>query len=426
MNGNSISLSKVGTAAEFPKGKSFLICYPAGILGAQLFLPKAVSLFFIGWIIHLLIIFIQDKQSLKISLFSTVILIPAAYWLLHVIGLVYSTDTAFGLKDLETKFSFLLLPALFVLSQKAFNKTMLRKFFLILLGVSLQLCWLLSLNAFWGEIYARENNISLVDYPYYNYFFSSYLSHFLHPGYFSMFLLMGVYFLFEEMKENNAFFKRLFLFYALFVFLVSIIFLSSKSGIIALLIGAMLLLFREREIKQSNKFIFVAAMIALVVLAGKLPWVSNSFSAAIESFSNENKVQNDEGSSSLRMISWTNAVEIWKENPLLGSGSGDVKNELVAKYRQNGNTIAAEKKLNAHSQVLQSMAALGIPGLLLILAMLFLPFWRSNKAGKFLGIVFLIFGFTESIFETQAGVIFYCMMMPWVYFTNEPKNGRTI
>jgi O-antigen ligase len=426
LNGNSFSLSNLSATAAFPKGKSLLICYPAGILGAQLFLPKAVSLFFIGWIIHLLFVYIQDKKFLKISLFSPLILIPGAYWLLHVIGLVFSTDTAFGMKDLETKFSFLLLPTLFMLSQKAFNKTLLRKFFLIFLVISLQLCWLHSLNAFWDEIYARENNITLFDYPYYNYFFSSYLSYFLHPGYFSMFLLMGVYFLFEEIKESKAFFKRLFLFYALFVFLVSIIFLSSKSGIIALLIGAMLLLFKEREIKQSTKFIFIAVMIALVIFAGKLPWVSNSFSAAIESFSNKDKVQNDEGSSSLRMISWTTAVEIWKENPMLGCGSGDVKNELISKYRQNGNTIAAEKKLNAHSQVLQSMAALGIPGLLLIFAMLFLPFWRSNNAGKYLGIVILIFGFTESIFETQAGVIFYCMMLPWVYFTNEPKNGRTI
>jgi hypothetical protein len=76
--------------------------------------------------------------------------------------------------------------------------------------------------------------------------------------------------------------------------------------------------------------------------------------------------------------------------------------------------LSAEKKLNAHSQVLQGLATLGIVGVLLTLLLLLLPIFYRGFMSKLLGIILIVFGFTESIFETQAGVIFYCLMIPWL------------
>ena len=122
----------------------------------------------------------------------------------------------------------------------------------------------------------------------------------------------------------------------------------------------------------------------------------------------------DESSSSLRVISWKSALTLWKNNPLLGCGTGDVKNELVNLYLKQGHQLSAEKKLNAHSQILQSAAALGLPGLVLTLLLFLLPLRKGRSGAKFLAFLLVVFGFTESIFETQAGVIFYALMMPWI------------
>jgi O-antigen ligase len=426
LKSGKFSLSPTNFLSTVFSGKSQLLLYPSGLVAAQLFFPKGVPLFVVAWLIHCTYLRFQEK-SLSVTPFNNLfILLPIGFWILHAISLLYSEDKGFGIKDLETKMAFLILPALFLWSAKSLNKSFFKQVYILLTGVSLLLCWLLSLNDFVHELYARANNIPLEEYPYTNYFFASRLSHFLHPGYFSMFVLMAIVFLFDQMKHSTGRRSRAASIALMIFFLLSMLFLASKSGIIALFLMVLWLIFFGENIRQKLKLVFLGALFSMLILASQLPWVRNSFLDAIGSVENPQRSGLEEKSSSLRMISWRSAWKVWQVQPIIGRGAGDIKNELIRQYKEDGNFLSAEKKLNAHSQVLQSMAALGIPGLLLVLALLLLPFWCRDPEGKLLGIVFVIFGFTESIFETQAGVIFYACLMPFICIIGNESQTKKV
>jgi O-antigen ligase len=110
---------------------------------------------------------------------------------------------------------------------------------------------------------------------------------------------------------------------------------------------------------------------------------------------------------------WQSALELIRQHPL-GVGTGDVKDELVKRYEIHGFKKPLEKKLNAHSQWLQSSVALGWPGMLFLSLPFLLMALILYRKFTWLGAVFLgLTGFNflvESMLEVQAGVI------PFVFF----------
>ena len=397
----------------------FLNFYPSGILIAQLLFPKMVASFIIVWALHVAFFYFKGYKEINVLpklrwSRNPVLILPFAYWLLHLIGLLYSENLSLGAKDLETKFSFIFLPGLFFFSHVYLNGKLLRMIFIAAIFVSLLLCWIMSLGNFWNEVYAREHNIVLADYPSYNYFFSSYLSHFLHPGYFSMFILVGLLFIVQEIEQTPGYRTKFCLIFLLFLSLISLVFLASKSALIVVGIFMVYFTFFHTTLSFRNKILMVFLSCLLLFFSFSLPWVKNSFTAGYHSIMKDVNNQKEENSSSLRLISWKTALTLWQEQPFIGCGTGDTKDEMIKLYRYNGNLLSAEKKLNAHSQVLQGLATLGIVGVLLTLLLLLLPIFYRGFMSKLLGIILIVFGFTESIFETQAGVIFYCLMIPWL------------
>ncbi len=72
-------------------------------------------------------------------------------------------------------------------------------------------------------------------------------------------------------------------------------------------------------------------------------------------------------STGMRIQAWESALDLVKSNPIFGTGTGDVKDELVKMYNSKGFVEIFNLRLNAHNQFLQSFAALGIFGFLLLL-----------------------------------------------------------
>ncbi len=72
------------------------------------------------------------------------------------------------------------------------------------------------------------------------------------------------------------------------------------------------------------------------------------------------------------------------------------------------------KKLNFHNQFLQTWAEVGILGFLLLVFLMFRPFFLKNQHPLFLIFVSLtLIGFlTESMLERQAGVVLFAFMYP--------------
>ena len=148
----------------------------------------------------------------------------------------------------------------------------------------------------------------------------------------------------------------------------------------------------------------------------------NSISSKL--YTNNNKI--NEGTSN-RIVVWKTSVELIKENPVFGVGTGDVKDVLISRYKKNKITYAYIYKLNAHCQYLQTFVATGAVGFLILILCLFVPAIIAIKNRNIIYLLFLIiFSFNmlvESMLEVQAGVVFYAFFNSLFFYT---KNHERI
>ena len=113
----------------------------------------------------------------------------------------------------------------------------------------------------------------------------------------------------------------------------------------------------------------------------------------------------------LRMAILTVGAKLFKESPIIGYGTGDIKDVLINGYKKENFIKGYDRKYNAHNQFLQFLLAFGLIGMIIFLIILIYPllyaFFQKNYLYVYL-ILMLCFNFLfESMLETKAGVEFY-------------------
>ncbi len=123
---------------------------------------------------------------------------------------------------------------------------------------------------------------------------------------------------------------------------------------------------------------------------------------------------------------WKAAKGIIAEHPLIGVGTGDIKNAFDEQYEKTHSTLIKEFRFRSHNQYLSITVAFGIIGLLWFLITLIYPMIKLNKTFDFLYITFFIVAtvsfLTEDTLETQAGVNFYAFFNAFLLFVHNPKK----
>jgi O-antigen ligase len=169
---------------------------------------------------------------------------------------------------------------------------------------------------------------------------------------------------------------------------------------------------------KRNKGLKYSLTISSIVLATFIvilfifPASFNRFYTAKKSIEDHHIPDNQKTEGSVaRLMVWQCSIEIIKENFIFGVGTGDVKTELIKKYKEKGILQALKESLNAHSQYMQTFIALGFVGFIILLSCLIFPAIHSFKQGNILFILFiLLFAFhimVESMLERQGGVVFF-------------------
>jgi len=134
-------------------------------------------------------------------------------------------------------------------------------------------------------------------------------------------------------------------------------------------------------------------------------------------------------SSEVRILVWNSSIDLISKNWLFGTGTGDIKDELLKDYKQKGFLGALEKKLNSHNQYLQTFATLGLFGILILIAMILYFIFNTIKLKSHVFfIVSLIIAFNllfESMLEVQAGTIFIAMFFSLMASAGASKNIKT-
>lgn len=388
-----------------------LICV---FLPTGLFVPVFIAVLFANWLVQ------GDFANKFSAVPKRPLLLFAGLYLVYVVGLLFTQNIESGWFDLEVKLSLLIFPIVLLTTNLTGKQySILLSVFILGNCVAALICFANALLKYFinGEAH----------------FFYGTFSIFLHPSYFAMYLnfcVVIVLLSFSKLTFSIAVSKGWKI--TVLVFLSAIIFLlSSKAGLITLVLIYVIALLAF--VYSSKKYLIGVGVLLLMsgsfyLLLKNVPEVAGRFNNSLKIFSETQVDKTSSESNSVRLFIWQKDIEVIKENLWTGVGTGDVKDELLKKYIEAGITgayktdLATNKiisVLNAHNQFFQTFIAIGLLGFLLFIIGFIYPFILSVKNKNYVYMCFLfiiIVNFlTESMLETQAGVLFYAFFNSLLY-----------
>lgn len=197
--------------------------------------------------------------------------------------------------------------------------------------------------------------------------------------------------------------------------------LAVRSGLVAMYLCILILILNEIWVRK-NRMIGLAILICFLCVALISFWFVPTLHQKIgymkydlsQFFDNQNPSQLSDAS---RVISIQKGLVLFKQNPMMGTGIGDLKKEMNALY-QNYPDMPSEKRL-PHNEFIYVLASGGLIGLLLFGIGIFTPlfFHKNYKQLLFLCFYIIILSsfITEATLEEQIGTGFYSVFGLLIY-----------
>ena len=368
---------------------------------------------------------ISDVQLVKRNILSVLFI---AYYLAHVAGTIYSSNLSYAFFDLQIKLPFLAFPLLLLLPlerPQIFQN--LKKYFIA--G-----CTFASLFCLGAAMISFSKSHDPFDFFYISY------SRFLHVTYFSLYLNLCILFLIDELvtekkiPAGKAMFRI-----TLIVFLFfTVILLSARTSLFTCffttLLYSVVISIHRKKIKYNYK---VIVLLLLIIVAAGI-YANNIFNRfdqvteilqEVKTGTLENIQQGTQNynSASTRVELWKDSWEMVKLNPLLGVGTGDIKDVLEKKFMEERFYYGAEKKFNPHNQYLHTAVALGLMGVLLLILIFAIPSYRALREKNYLFVFFCMAValncVTESVLEVQKGVLFFSLFSLLLFRPHSKTTG---
>ncbi len=342
------------------------------------------------------------------------LLLPVVFFLVLAIGLSYTSNFERGIKIIERFLSFAVLPVIFYTSASLVNSNR-YKIIKTYIYANVVFFIITFLYALYRQLDISINKALGINwYYFYRYDFLSVFNQ--HPTYVAMMTLLAISFLlFDNIGLNFSKKKILSL---VILLSLGILFTGSRQGYIQyFLIITMYFVQKIRTSlnKQSYIFGYFGGLIILALIAVNIPIIKERILVTLgveryykfyyrKKYSLKNNPETQG-----RLLSWQDAWQLIKEKPILGQGTGDDNDALIAQYRKNGHTYLFQKGYNAHNSYIQWWLSGGIILLIVWLGLLFSILFKAVKRrdgllASFFIILFLT-GFTETFYRVQ-GIIF--------------------
>lgn len=381
---------------------SFFLCFSPKLV------PIGLILVFIGGIVGLV------NRKAKFVAPNKLMLAFIVFYLAYLIGFLFTNNPPVGLKYLEYKLSFILIPVLFFIRPK-------EAIGLFSVTVGLMAAILLTTAISFVE---GIQCYSEIDY-FLECFTSSYLTN-EHPTYFAVFLTLSMALSWHGWMNNFRFFKTyLVVLYNLIAMTMLVLGLSLSGISFALLVIGIivLILINKRWGKWIALSTLLAAPIVLIFLFFSLPSLKSDISSSFNSFSkfadDPDKFLEFDGTHNgddVRLIMWTITAKEIADHPL-GVGTGNVDYHLSDRLRKYHKTDMAKQDdrgqilYNPHNQYLQTGLEIGIIGMLILLFIIGFGIVKGFKSKNWLLLLLascLAYNcLFESMLQRQSGIVFF-------------------
>jgi len=382
-----------------------LFCLIGFVLTFYIFLtPPCIILFVLVWLLE------GDlKRKLTAWLSNKYALLFASLYLIYLIGIIYTQSPKHGWMDMEIKLSILLFPIILSSESKMdFTKQKWFGFAFISGAVGHGLYCL----GYASWLYFSQGKTQFTYLPF---------SKFVHPTYYSMYIDLALVFMYYALtvkgKELSKK-EKIFIFTSAPFLLLILVLLESKMGVIITALLLLIFVVKYFSSKHSPYKTWTMIIVLLGIIISGISRVSR-FNALGNLLSGKNNNAPSVESNQARVYVWGAAYKLIKSSPLIGYGTGDTV-ALMQQYKQDGMMGIYQEKLNSHNQYLQTMVAIGIPGILILLGNLFIPLVYTIKRKQFVYGMFLLIlclnFLTESMLEQQAGTMFYGLINSLLMF----------
>ncbi|MBR4135436.1 MAG: O-antigen ligase family protein [Bacteroidales bacterium] len=361
---------------------------------------------------------VKDHQS------TMVFILSAAVFFLPLFGLLISSNKMHALASVETYVWFLAAP-LFLLTYPSTLLTRERtRILLVLFTIS---------TIFTSFFIFGDAMVCCLKSGEHDFSFYHHISAHHHPSYLSLYMSCTIFLMLYDWKLRR---KQLALgikiiYGVLIAYLyIAVISSSSKAGLLILLALCLVWVFFLAGTWKS-RLVGLGVFISVNFLFGLLLYQFHA-TPFLRMRAAWTDIRNYEvnspyayTSSGVRLTVWRCAWEVATDNHLLGTGTGDLTDDLIQNAEANGYQNLVGHHYNAHNQWLQALASTGLLGLLIVLAYCLFPIVYSIRKRDILYFTFglLVIGnlCVESMFERKMGATFIAIMYV-LLFLRIPKQ----
>lgn len=357
-----------------------------------------VGLATLGWLLEGKLL--EKFRSLLQNKFA---LLFISLYLAYLLSTIYSQNKTQAGFDAQLKLSLLLFPLVLGTAIELNRKhciTILKAFVIGCL-VSIALCLI---HATYYTQTTEENH-----------FLYDKLSIFVQVGYYAMYLTLAAILIVFDWTTRVKSFSLLHL-TALLAISIMLVLLSARAQLLAflLILPVFGYIFLKERIGQLKALVItLGSIIGFILIMAAQPETRTRIESIYTDFTKKDIDRHSPYLHGLntRLLLWEIGRNIIAENPLIGVGVGDVEDELLFRAKAQDYPAIFNKELNFHNQFYQTAVGIGLVGLLIFLAHLIWPMVVAAKENMTVYMAFvaliIISALTESIFERQAGVIFF-------------------
>ncbi|MEL0651808.1 O-antigen ligase family protein [Algibacter sp. TI.3.09] len=379
-----------------------------------------------------LLIWLLNIKNLNFSNFlnNKSLWIPAGFYLIMLMSLLYSLDYSQGVKIVIRYLSFVLLPIIF-LTIKGFSdkeRSLILKIFVFAVTFFHLSCFL---NAIYRQVVFFWNGGVFNWYFFFRYDLLEIFEQ--HPTYVAMFTLMSIsILLFSSLKQLLS---KKYSFFLLLVQFVGLLFSGSRIGLLILIVIISLYVYRKVfvQLQKTNSkriSIILVSTFLMLFIVWNIPVIKERILFTIGydydyKFNKKKFVKNGAPEKHGRLLLWGDVIELIKEKPIFGYGTGSNNIVLNKKYEEKGHRHFLNENYNAHNTYLELLISGGFFHLSIFLLMLLSIVFKGWRKKDFVTLSFFcvisITALTETIFRSQ-GIIFFTFF--YCFLLSKPKIKR--